>query len=199
MRFRPRYSLLTLLVLTALVAGGVKLWYGPHWQELNAPTVLQLQELIRVRLKYYSPRSKPAYSYQYRNTWDGQEVVLFKCKYLMSQYRIDRQPTTTYPSTYDLILLFEEQLRTGLAKHYNEQVVCWISGKLSLVHDESEKRGIYGPGYVVTNKKRIFLTQLSELEPRSELQLVELETISNPDLRAEIARELAALPDLPKD
>jgi len=30
MRFRPRYSLLTLLVLTALVAGAVKLWYGPH-------------------------------------------------------------------------------------------------------------------------------------------------------------------------
>ncbi len=30
MRFRPRYSLLTLLLLTALVAGGVKLWYGPH-------------------------------------------------------------------------------------------------------------------------------------------------------------------------
>ena len=27
---RIRYSLLTLLVLTALVAGGVKLWYGPH-------------------------------------------------------------------------------------------------------------------------------------------------------------------------
>jgi hypothetical protein len=30
MRLRPRYSLLTLLVLTALVAGGVKLWYGPR-------------------------------------------------------------------------------------------------------------------------------------------------------------------------
>ena len=30
MSFRPRYSLLTLLVLTALVAGGVKLWHGPH-------------------------------------------------------------------------------------------------------------------------------------------------------------------------
>jgi hypothetical protein len=30
MHFRPRYSLLTLLVLTALVAGGVKRWYGPH-------------------------------------------------------------------------------------------------------------------------------------------------------------------------
>ncbi len=30
MRLRPRYSLLTLLILTALVAGGVKLWRGPH-------------------------------------------------------------------------------------------------------------------------------------------------------------------------
>jgi hypothetical protein len=30
MPLRPRYSLLKLLVLTALVAGGVKLWYGPH-------------------------------------------------------------------------------------------------------------------------------------------------------------------------
>ena len=30
MSLRPRYSLLTLLVVTALVAGGVKLWYGPH-------------------------------------------------------------------------------------------------------------------------------------------------------------------------
>jgi hypothetical protein len=30
MSLHPRYSLLTLLVLTALVAGGVKLWYGPH-------------------------------------------------------------------------------------------------------------------------------------------------------------------------
>ncbi len=30
MSLRPRYSLLMLLILTALVAGGVKLWYGPH-------------------------------------------------------------------------------------------------------------------------------------------------------------------------
>ena len=30
MSLRPLYSLLTLLTLTALVAGAVKLWYGPH-------------------------------------------------------------------------------------------------------------------------------------------------------------------------
>lgn len=30
MSLHPRYSLLALLILTALIAGGVKLWYGPH-------------------------------------------------------------------------------------------------------------------------------------------------------------------------
>ena len=30
MSLRPRYSLLTLLLLMALIAGGVKLWRGPH-------------------------------------------------------------------------------------------------------------------------------------------------------------------------
>jgi hypothetical protein len=30
MHLKPRYSLLTLLILTALVAGGAKLWRGPH-------------------------------------------------------------------------------------------------------------------------------------------------------------------------
>ncbi len=30
MSIRPRYSLLALLIFTALVAGGVKLWRGPH-------------------------------------------------------------------------------------------------------------------------------------------------------------------------
>lgn len=30
MLFRPRYSLLLLLVILALVAGGVKFWFGPH-------------------------------------------------------------------------------------------------------------------------------------------------------------------------
>jgi hypothetical protein len=34
---RPRYSLLTLLVVTALVAGGVKAWFGP-WRVLERPT-----------------------------------------------------------------------------------------------------------------------------------------------------------------
>jgi hypothetical protein len=41
MSLRPRFSLLTLLILTALVAVGVKLWYGPHhvverpWPEME--------------------------------------------------------------------------------------------------------------------------------------------------------------------
>ncbi len=37
MSLRPRYSLLTLLLLTAAVAGGIKYWRGPHWAELPYP------------------------------------------------------------------------------------------------------------------------------------------------------------------
>ncbi len=56
MSLRPRYSLLTLLVLTALVAGGVKLWYGPH--HVTEPTKLGEEE-----------------EYTYTNDWQGNRVI----------------------------------------------------------------------------------------------------------------------------
>ncbi len=37
MQFRPRYSLLTLLLLTAGIAVGIKLWRGPHLEILSDP------------------------------------------------------------------------------------------------------------------------------------------------------------------
>jgi hypothetical protein len=56
MSLRPRYSLLTLLVLTAFVAGGVKLWYGPHH------VVEQIE-----------PHEEQEYTYT-RN-WRGQKII----------------------------------------------------------------------------------------------------------------------------
>jgi len=51
MRLRPRYSLLTLLILTALVAGGVKLWYGPHHvvERIERGDVTYVREYNRTR------------------------------------------------------------------------------------------------------------------------------------------------------
>ena len=55
MSLRPRYSLLTLLVVTALVAGGVKLWHGPH---------------------HVVERTKPdeEVEYTYTRDWDGTKI-----------------------------------------------------------------------------------------------------------------------------
>lgn len=56
MSLRPRYSLLTLLVLTAFVAGGVKLWYGPH----------HVVESIKPGIEE---------EYTYTRNWRGEKVI----------------------------------------------------------------------------------------------------------------------------
>jgi hypothetical protein len=56
MSLRPRYSLLTLLVLTALVAGGVKLWYGPH-HVVERPSPVKEDE------------------YTYTRDWQGNRII----------------------------------------------------------------------------------------------------------------------------
>lgn len=56
MSFRPRYSLLTLLVVTVLIAGGVKLWRGPH-HVVERPTANLEDE------------------YTYTRDWRGNKIV----------------------------------------------------------------------------------------------------------------------------
>jgi hypothetical protein len=56
MSLRPRYSLLTLLVLTALIAGGVKWWYGPH------------------RVVEWVPENAE-YEYTYTRNWRGEKIL----------------------------------------------------------------------------------------------------------------------------
>ena len=55
MSLRPRYSLLTLFVLTALVAGGVKLWYEPPY---DTPLVWKWSE-SKASLAYSTERHLP--------------------------------------------------------------------------------------------------------------------------------------------
>ena len=59
MSLRPRYSLLTLLILTALVAGGVKLWYGPHH------VVERVEDPWGIKEKEYN----------YTRDWRGDQVI----------------------------------------------------------------------------------------------------------------------------
>jgi len=64
MSLRPRYSLLTLLILTALVAGGVKLWYGPH----------HVVERIPAEKGTWLYADREA-EYAYTNNWSRERVI----------------------------------------------------------------------------------------------------------------------------
>jgi hypothetical protein len=64
MSLRPRYSLLTLLILTALVAGGVKLWYGSHRVVISkSPTATELD--LHERIHHQNIRKDIAGAYIY--------------------------------------------------------------------------------------------------------------------------------------
>jgi hypothetical protein len=60
MSLRPRYSLLTLLVLTALVAGGMKLWHGPH-------------HVVE------RPEPDQEYEYTFTRDWRGNRILQGAC------------------------------------------------------------------------------------------------------------------------
>jgi hypothetical protein len=80
MSLRPRYSLLTLLVLTALLAGGVKLWRGPHRVVLDPTSVADRERffdlLMLVQLNNQNGQ-KPVdeLSYTYRRRFGREQEV----------------------------------------------------------------------------------------------------------------------------
>ncbi len=79
MSLRPRYSLLTLLILTALVAGGLQYWRGPHWRTLSDPLTAADQALL-AGPSYDNPNLQFLFHgevrWKYRNTLSGSELLL---------------------------------------------------------------------------------------------------------------------------
>lgn len=77
MSLRPRYSLLTLLVLTAGIAVGIKLWRGPHWVVLdNPPSVSEYPLLEQISSPNFQQLFPFEMRVQYLNTLSGREVLL---------------------------------------------------------------------------------------------------------------------------
>ena len=80
---RIRYSLLTLLVLTALIAGGVKLWYGPHRVVISNPPTLEEQEILNshplINGFFRIPSARLEYGYY--SSWNAKQV-----KYLLARW-----------------------------------------------------------------------------------------------------------------
>ena len=81
MTLRPRYSLLTLLILTALVAGGVKLWRGPHWAVISGDTRTAEERKLLSKFPHgfktslYNPYGAFRYEYSYLQHWHEREFL----------------------------------------------------------------------------------------------------------------------------
>lgn len=87
MQFRPRYSLLTLLLLTAAIALGIKLWRGPHRTSMidlraelpkHFQNLTQLASIDPLLYKLLIPgmiSGTQELEYEYLRTWSGENQL----------------------------------------------------------------------------------------------------------------------------
>jgi len=195
MSLRPRYSLLTLLVLTALVAGGVKLWYGPHRVVMSDPPTAEEWDLVA-----WPPRQGDwtryagehvAYEYDYVNEWTERRYLFFKGYSLnkrpipVGKFAKDEKTICLYPRN---VLATPEELaiEAELAKH--EQVVCWLSTARNV------ETGWYEV-FFLTSRKKIYYFNVAILDVSYIVLFpVELNDIDD-EFRQIVAAELAEIPD----
>ncbi len=208
MKFRPRYSLLTLLVLTALVAGGMKLWYGPHSFTFSGPASAQEQTLLGVYAEHplFQQEFSAETQGQYLNTFAGPELL-----------RIQGRPGPHVRWLVDLMVFGPRHGRSRLyllpvplADFRNassaEMIHFWCSSPqtqlpatdpVSLPEAVSSKPNSYAfaplripRGYFVSDRKRVYLSKDIIL-----LSQIQVEQIDDPKLRVLIEQELAKIPD----
>ena len=129
MSLRPRYSLLTLLIFTALVAGGVKLWYGPHRVSIGEmPTVFE-QAILEKGQALGFTTDEWQYEYDYIQSWQERQILSVTCfpttmYYMIAMGTPDYRPGRKY--------LFSEANyhkylnEDSLAVSSKDQVHCWI-------------------------------------------------------------------------
>ena len=210
MSLRPRYSLLTLLVIIAGIAAslvvGMKLYRGPHRAVMSSPptvaeqTILDRAYLAAVHAEYFKP---VVYEYDFVRTWQGLDCATVKGR------SVSTQPILVLPTGVTMKFLLSTQ---GIASGFTvqnqaaatpERLVCWIhSGQLL---PPARKNPVLSAAtgqiildkhytYYVSNQKRLYIDA-----PASDygifIRLIQLTDIDDPILRARIAEELATIPE----
>ena len=200
MSLKPRYSLLTLLILTAFIAGGIKLWRGPHHVVIperpnEEERLLVDQFLFRGYFNGYYP--PVVYEYEYVNSLNEREYLYVKGR------STGERPIPVYrlrfSSPQRAYLITELNLRSIAAQnepHTDEQVVCWMYHPKSKELAAAElpapavprHAGLYGC-YFLTNRKQLYRCN-DDFSFGIPLDRVELSQIEGPELRQCVAAEL---------
>lgn len=130
---RPRYSLLTLLVVTALVAGGVKWWRGPHRLTIGGSPTASEQAILKEGHPFEFPPAEVRFEYDFLRTLEGREFLSVTCVPTSAAYFL---VGSSEPIPYDPPGIkglysdssYREELKKGAITTANpkERVVCWI-------------------------------------------------------------------------
>ena len=218
MSLRSRYSLLTLLLLTAAIAVGIKLWRGPHEQRVfdpalvtypqNAPSPSDAKLLEQMPVRpYICGGSSGWHRYIYKNTFQGPEVIL-----------VSGQPTEAH------CIIFETSSTEGhfwiVPKKSNDEapindglppmeLLGWVQGEPGKLNQNKRWQSMFhghfmvsapyhkfqrehSPVYLLTKKRDVFQV-VSKRTLAIQLELVDLRSIPNADVRAWINTEFAKL------
>ena len=212
MSLRPRYSLLTLLIITALVACGVKLWRGPHELQLNVSDAFGEATMTRTPEEQQLVEQLPIqgdicahehyeYHLRYVNELGRKVFTTGKGIFKIPTYLFHAKSGGILPRQY-----FPEgiQLEYVSDQKFMEQVACFIFEINQ--QRQGSSRGHYWirvpknrptekiavPLYFITTSKRVFQLEYQDLAERT-FRLVTPDQIAEPALAARVAEELAAM------
>jgi hypothetical protein len=221
MSLRPRFSLLTLLILTALVAGGLQYWRGPHWRTLSDPLTAADQALLAGPY-YADPQLQLLFHGEvrckYRNTLAGSELLLIHGQpavdaplFVDEGFSLSGIPGRGRGQIPQMIYRVQPAASSTPDGHYaHEKIRCWYSvprhaaPKRDTTDSEIEYKimkpveyTVMKPTlphlYFVTQQKRVY--QFHSYIWNLTVTPIQVAEIDDPELRALIEAELASIPD----
>ena len=187
MSLRPRYSLLTLFVLTALVAGGVKWWRGPHRVMMSNPPTAVERELLARAIEAVYMFDDMDFEYVYLQGWDTPEFLA-----LIGRPRFGMIWTlAVHKETPDV--KWQQQSNPYVVAVSPGRII--YSGKLlrqpSSAPPENRLNVKFEDCYLLTREREIY--QLLNDYLRLNVKLVQLSDISDPIAREMISNELVKI------
>jgi hypothetical protein len=213
---RPRYSLLTLLLLTAAVGYGVKLWRGPHRLDLTAmagfdptrtpppPEVQHWLEQMPIRPNIACSSSHTDYQLEYLNNGNQPQILSVRGRFHFPHYltNVGEQLWIRPQTEADTEIPFKH------SETFDEQIACFvfakpamsnakqlsISGQVNFFLPGGKNRPIEQELFFVLTDKRVYQLLHTKIRAR-EAKQVALAQIADPNIRARIAEELAKIPD----
>lgn len=190
MSIRPRYSLLTLLLLTATVAGGIKLWRGPHRQIL-ALTSKEDRALLE-KLGCIHPLIWDVHSQQlelsYVNQGHGREyhtLIGTPQDAVCFMSTDDKKPLLIHGDSAVVDQIYEpnaDRMQSWICRLPSPEVVQQINklyeGNIcGASHSAFAKATTF---YVITKGGRLYKTSGSFCEFMTKCELIEVSSISDP-------------------